>query len=1040
MIATNLRKFMLTAVLVILASSVSLAQGSGTSQDPLTQGTFNYSYTTQVISCGVDSFNEYQYTNFSYTDVNGQTQRLPGSALYDDDSSGSCFSEGYPNGPNPSSLQLSGTDSLGDVYTFTVFPDNSAFMAAGDFSDVPGIQGTLNPKYKIVGVIYAPPGSSSSVSYTNTTMMGTSTSTQSSFAKNESSSVTICGGGKIPATPTKTKTCGTYSNSFTQESDSSSSFSVNQTQTFANQWPGSSDGLDHGNDRIVVWLNPVLWFSGPAYNPPQPANVIWNGYSFDPADDAQNGGDMDVVYIPVSECLNPSTIPQVDPTLYNSLQRAWAQANTDGSSPAINDTDLAAICAADPFSNPNYVISIPQGGVTTTDGRFIKTSNQQLLYQPGTALAGAGQFTYNWKYDTTHSRGTGAKYTYQHGFAIDVDNTAGWIAWLEIELKASTTFTWTDQSSNVTTQEASEQNVVSITGPKYCAPGTVGCTPYEGPEQFVIYQDNIYGTFMMNPVPQFFTAAASPGSLTINPGASAVYTISTTPNAGYSGTLNFTLQPGLPSGASGTFSATQASAGGAVTFTINTIASTPPGSYPLAVEAKDNATGLIYFTYFNLVVSIPDFSISSSPGSQTVTAGSGTTFAASTQSLNGFSGNVILSTTGLPSGISVTFSPNPVAVGSSSTMTVNASSSTAIGAYGLTINGTSGSLMHTVSPNPVLIVNGAATLTTLAVTPANSSVAKSATKQYTATGTYSDNSTKNLTSSVTWTSSNTGVATIASGGLATGVAAGSSTIKATLGTVSGSTALTVTASTTPSITSLSPTSGPEGTLVTVTGTNFGGTQGTSVIKFNGLVAAVTTWSNTQITVAVPRGATTGNVAVTVGGVASNGKAFTVTGALTITTISPTSGPEGTLVTVTGTNFGATQGTSTLKFNGLVSATTTWSNTKITVAVPRVATTGNVAVLVNKVATNGITFTVTGALTITSISPTSGAVGTLVTVTGTNFGATQGTSTLKFNGLVSATTTWSNTKITVKVPSGATTGNIAVLVNKIASNGILFTVH
>jgi uncharacterized protein YjdB len=681
---------------------------------------------------------------------------------------------------------------------------------------------------------------------------------------------------------------------------------------------------------------------------------------------------------------------------------------------------------------------VPQGGTTSTDGRFTKTGNSPFFYQPGTATAGAGTNSYTWQLATTQSQGQTLKNTYQAGWSTEESFSGSFLANFSLDFKQSGTFQWSDGWNSTESQGVTNQNQISITGPSYCPPGSTTCTPYTGPEEFDIYEDNIYGTFMINPILSDFTISASPTSFKVSPGSSASYDISTDTNNGYSGALTFSLQPGLPAGAAGSFSANGISAGGSTTLTITTSASTPPGNYPLAVEATDGH--LIYFTYFNLVVSVPDFSISISPASQTVTAGSGTTFAASTQSLNGFSGNVILSTTGLPSGISVTFSPNPVAVGSSSTMTVNASSSTATGAYGLTINGASGSLMHSVSPNPVLIVNATATLVSVAVTPANSSVAKGATLQYTATGTYSDNSTKNLTSSVTWTSSNTGVASITTGGLATGVAAGSATIKATLGTVSGSTALTVTASTTPSITSLSPTSGPEGTLVTVTGTNFGGTQGTSVIKFNGLVAAVTTWSNTQITVAVPRGATTGNVAVTVGGVASNGKAFTVTGALTITTISPTSGPEGTLVTVTGTNFGATQGTSTLKFNGLVSATTTWSNTKITVAVPRGATTGNVAVLVNKVATNGITFTVTGALTITSISPTSGAVGTLVTVTGTNFGATQGTSTLKFNGLVSATTTWSNTKITVKVPSGATTGNIAVLVNKIASNGILFTVH
>ena len=63
------------------------------------------------------------------------------------------------------------------------------------------------------------------------------------------------------------------------------------------------------------------------------------------------------------------------------------------------------------------------------------------------------------------------------------------------------------------------------------------------------------------------------------------------------------------------------------------------------------------------------------------------------------------------------------------------------------------------------------------------------------------------------------------------------------------------------------------------------------------------------------GATSGTVVVTVGGLASNGVSFTVTVSASITSLSPTSGPVGTAVTITGTNFGATQGTSTIRFNG-----------------------------------------------------------------------------------------------------------------------------
>ena len=254
------------------------------------------------------------------------------------------------------------------------------------------------------------------------------------------------------------------------------------------------------------------------------------------------------------------------------------------------------------------------------------------------------------------------------------------------------------------------------------------------------------------------------------------------------------------------------------------------------------------------------------------------------------------------------------------------------------------------------------------------------------------------------------------------------------------------AGTVPSITSLSPASGVVGTSVTITGANFGATQGTSTVKFNGTAATPTSWSAASIVAKVPTGATTGSVVVTVGGVASVGVTFTVTAAAqppSITSLNPTSGVVGTSVTITGANFGATQGTSTIKFNGTAATPTSWSATSIVAKVPTGATTGSVVVTVSGLASNGVTFTVTAAAqppSITSLNPTTGFVSTSVTIAGANFGATQGTSTIKFNGTAAAPTSWSATSIVAKAPVGATTGNVVVTVGGVASNGVSFTVQ
>jgi uncharacterized protein YjdB len=122
-----------------------------------------------------------------------------------------------------------------------------------------------------------------------------------------------------------------------------------------------------------------------------------------------------------------------------------------------------------------------------------------------------------------------------------------------------------------------------------------------------------------------------------------------------------------------------------------------------------------------------------------------------------------------------------------------------VGVGSSTIQATSGSITGAT----VLAVS-AASLTSIAVTPASPSITKGVTQQFTAAATFSDASTQNITNSATWTSSKTSVATISASGLATGVAGGSATIQAASGSISGSTVLTVNAPA-PTLTSIAVT-------------------------------------------------------------------------------------------------------------------------------------------------------------------------------------------------------------------------------------------
>ncbi len=251
---------------------------------------------------------------------------------------------------------------------------------------------------------------------------------------------------------------------------------------------------------------------------------------------------------------------------------------------------------------------------------------------------------------------------------------------------------------------------------------------------------------------------------------------------------------------------------------------------------------------------------------------------------------------------------------------------------------------------------------------------------------------------------------------------------------------TVPGSIVPQISSVSANYGAPYAMIILTGTNFGASQGASNVAFNGVLATATAWSNTSITVSIPYHATTGNLVVTAGGYSSNGVPFTVEPATSITGINPSSGPAGTIVTLSGQNLLDAQGQGTVWFSGISLPILNPSNTSLQVAIPAGAKTGTIDLHVNGVGNYTSTFTVTGSPQISSLSANYGANYATITLTGTNFGVTQGASSVTFNGAAATASAWSNTSITVSVPYHATTGNLVVTVAGLSSNGIPFTVE
>jgi YD repeat-containing protein len=144
---------------------------------------------------------------------------------------------------------------------------------------------------------------------------------------------------------------------------------------------------------------------------------------------------------------------------------------------------------------------------------------------------------------------------------------------------------------------------------------------------------------------------------------------------------------------------------------------------------------------------------------------------------------------------------------------------------------------------------------------------------------------------------------------------------------------------------------------------------------------------------------------------------------------PSKGPIGTTVTIYGTGFSTTPSSNTVTFNGTGATVTSASATQLVATVPAGATTGAIGVTApGGSATSSASFTVTsssGAPTMSSFTPTVGAPGTAVTVTGTNFETIPGNDRLSFNIGRAVVGTATSTSLGVTVPGTGTSGHLTL---------------
>jgi hypothetical protein len=246
---------------------------------------------------------------------------------------------------------------------------------------------------------------------------------------------------------------------------------------------------------------------------------------------------------------------------------------------------------------------------------------------------------------------------------------------------------------------------------------------------------------------------------------------------------------------------------------------------------------------------------------------------------------------------------------------------------------------------------------------------------------------------------------------------------------------------------LSPATGPAGTQVQITGSNFP-VNATLVIKYDDTVIPITSGDTVTkssgiliTTITIPSSSTTGvhNVTVTAG-TSTVTKTFTVTASATLDALQPASGPAGTDVSISGSSFPVSTpivfkfDTTTITPSSGDASTRASGIFSSHVTIPQSTAGSHTITVTVGASTASATFTVTGTVsaTLSPLSPTSGLAGINVTVNGANFPASTAlvfkfdTATLTPTGSTQTDSSGSFTSI-ITVPSGATAGahNITV---------------
>lgn len=227
------------------------------------------------------------------------------------------------------------------------------------------------------------------------------------------------------------------------------------------------------------------------------------------------------------------------------------------------------------------------------------------------------------------------------------------------------------------------------------------------------------------------------------------------------------------------------------------------------------------------------------------------------------------------------------------------------------------------------------------------------------------------------------------------------------------------------ISSVTPDVGLPGTAVTIAGFGFSGDKASVRVLFNGSPGEITSASETQLVVTVPKGASTGSIDIFVGKQRAVSSLFTVPVPLAFTKLSVASAPPRVNIRVSGAGFSKKTEENIVKFNGVAAQVIKAIDTLLVVNVPTSATSGVITIEAygSKVTADG--FTVLPPVSIATISPLTGPKASEVTVQGTSFSTTPSLNIVRINGKSATVKSATATQLVILVPESAGTGAFTI---------------